>query len=78
MSIRLWWPSRNAGSSFHWMDRGLLSSRAYAWLTESGSFAVLGGGSEVWDQQAGWHLVAVETIRKYLGEGRRAGVNRMG
>jgi SAM-dependent methyltransferase len=62
-----------AGSSFHWMDRALLSTRVYSWLVGTGVIAVLGGGSEVWDQKAEWQVVAVETIREYLGERRRAG-----
>jgi ubiquinone/menaquinone biosynthesis C-methylase UbiE len=38
-----------AGSSFHWMDRELLSVRAYQALTDRGIFAIAGGGSDVWD-----------------------------
>jgi len=60
-----------AGSSFHWMDRATLSGRIHAALAEGGSFAILGGGSEVWDG-VGWHAVAAETIVEWLG-GRRAG-----
>ncbi|GAA3290740.1 class I SAM-dependent methyltransferase [Dactylosporangium vinaceum] len=62
-----------AGSSFHWMDRELLAGRVRAWLTGSGVFALLGGGSDVWEERAPWHTVAVQTIREYVGERRRAG-----
>jgi SAM-dependent methyltransferase len=62
-----------AGSSFHWMDRILLSARVHSWLTDTGVFAVLGGGSEVWDERAAWHTVAGGVIRKHLGERRGAG-----
>lgn len=62
-----------AGSSFHWMDRELLAGRVRTWLTDTGVFGLLGGGSDVWDERAPWHAVAVRTIREYVGERRRAG-----
>jgi SAM-dependent methyltransferase len=62
-----------AGSSFHWMDRDMLAPRIYRWLTATGIVAVLGGGSEVWEAKAGWHVVAVAALQHWLGERRRAG-----
>lgn len=62
-----------AGSSFHWMDRELLAGRVRTWLADTGVFGLLGGGSDVWDERAPWHAVAVRTIREYVGERRRAG-----
>ncbi|MFC4999322.1 class I SAM-dependent methyltransferase [Dactylosporangium cerinum] len=67
-----------AGSSFHWMDRRLLSARARDWLTGTGVVAVLGGGSDVWDVRTEWHAVAVRTIQRYLGQERRAGNQAFG
>lgn len=62
-----------AGSSFHWMDRELLSKRAFEGLTDGGAIALIGGGSSVWDETAPWHSIAVRCLRKHLGGSRRAG-----
>lgn len=62
-----------AGSSFHWMDRELLARRAHRALTERGAIGIIGGGSNVWDVTCGWHEVAVTTLKRWLGEHRRAG-----
>jgi len=62
-----------AGSSFHWMDRGLLAGRAYRALTAGGAIGVAGGGSSVWDVTCEWHEVAVASMKRWLGEQRRAG-----
>jgi SAM-dependent methyltransferase len=62
-----------AGSSFHWMDRQLLSRRAFRALTQTGSIALTGGGSDVWDIKCAWHEVAVRVIKRWLGSERRAG-----
>lgn len=62
-----------AGSSFHWMDRELLSKRAFEGLTDDGAIALIGGGSSVWDENAPWHSIAVRCLRKHLGDSRRAG-----
>ena len=62
-----------AGSSFHWMDRELLSQRAHTGLRRGAPLVLVGGGSSVWDENAEWHSVAVRCLRKHLGEPRRAG-----
>lgn len=62
-----------AGSSFHWMDRELLARRAFRALVDDGAIVIVGGGSAVWDLKCAWHEVAVETIKGWLGEQRRAG-----
>lgn len=67
-----------AGSAFHWMDRELLSQRAYAGLKDGAALALIGGGSSVWDENAEWHSIAVACLRKYLGEPRRAGSGTYG
>lgn len=61
-----------AGSSFHWMDRELLSQRAHTGLRRGAPLVLVGGGSSVWDENAEWHSVAVRCLRKHLGEPRRA------
>ncbi len=67
-----------AGSAFHWMDRELLSARAYAGLKPGRALALIGGGSSVWDENAEWHSIAVRCLRKHLGEPRRAGSGTYG
>lgn len=64
-----------AGSSFHWMDRDLLSARFRTALTGRGAVAVLGGSSSPWggSEAADWHEAALAVLRRWLGEERRAG-----
>ncbi|WP_432832902.1 class I SAM-dependent methyltransferase [Dactylosporangium sp. CA-092794] len=62
-----------AGSSFHWMDRELLSRRAFSALIDRGVIAIIGGGSDVWDIKCDWHEVAVRMMKRWLGDQRRAG-----
>ena len=61
-----------AGSAFHWMDRPLVAARATGWLAPGCCMAVLGGNSP-WTGTASWQPVAVEVVRRWLGERRRAG-----
>ena len=67
-----------AGSAFHWMDRELLSQRAYTGLKDGAAFALIGGGSSVWDENAEWHSIATTCLRTHLGELRRAGSGTYG
>jgi len=64
-----------SASAFHWMDRELLSRRAFQGLKIGGSLALLGGaGGNVWKGAQDWHRVAVECLRDYVGEwGQRPG-----
>src|SRR6476659_699593 len=56
-----------SASAFHWMDRELLSARAFSWLKPGGAFALVGGaGTDVWSGAAEWQRVAVECMKKYL------------
>lgn len=58
-----------SASAFHWMDRELLSERAFRGLKRNGALALTGGaGVDVWNGAAEWHKVAVECLLKYLGE----------
>lgn len=54
-------------SAFHWMDRELLSERAFRGLRGGGSLAVAGGGGDdIWSGGKDWHEVARACLVKYL------------
>lgn len=56
-------------SAFHWMDRELLSRRAFQGLRGDGALAVAGGaGTDIWQEAKDWHKVAVECLNRYLDE----------
>lgn len=56
-----------SASAFHWMDRSLLSSRAFEVTKPKGAFAVVGGaGTDIWQGGEEWHRVAVDCLGKYL------------
>ncbi|MET0304814.1 MAG: class I SAM-dependent methyltransferase [Solirubrobacterales bacterium] len=68
-----------SASAFHWMDRELLSERAFRGLRQDGALALVGGaGTNIWNGAVEWHKVAVECLSKYLGEQRPPEVNRDG
>lgn len=68
-----------SASAFHWMDRELLSERAFVGLKPGGSLALLGGaGASIWSGAVEWHKVAVECLEKYLGERRPPEPTRSG
>src|SRR5207247_8702458 len=60
------------GAAFHWMDCPLVANRALQWLPPGRWLAVLGSNSP-WTGDAEWQQVALDVIRKWLGEERRAG-----
>lgn len=62
-----------SGSAFHWMDRELLSRRCYDALRPGCALALIGGGSRLWESAGGWQEIVRETIKRWLGEKRRAG-----
>jgi len=62
-----------AGSSFHWMDRELMSGRIFDALVSGGALALLGGGPAVWSGRSEWHDVAAAVLTDWLGPRRRAG-----
>lgn len=64
-----------SASAFHWMDRKLLSERAFHGLKPDGSLALVGGaGGNVWKGAIEWHKVAVQCLRNHVGEwGQRRG-----
>lgn len=56
-----------SASAFHWMDRELLSERAFAGLKPGGAVAVTGGaGDDIWRGRKPWHRVAIECLGRYL------------
>jgi SAM-dependent methyltransferase len=68
-----------SASAFHWMDRELLSERAFAGLKAGGALALLGGaGGNVWSGAVEWQKVAVECLERYLGKQRPPEVKRTG
>jgi SAM-dependent methyltransferase len=68
-----------SASAFHWMDRELLSERAFHGLKSGGALALTGGaGATIWSGTVEWHKVAVECLRKYLGEQRPPEAKRTG
>jgi hypothetical protein len=68
-----------SASAFHWMDRELLSERAFVGLKAGGALALLGGaGGNIWNGATEWQRVAVECLEKYLGKQRPPEVKRTG
>lgn len=58
-----------SASAFHWMDRELLSERAFAGLKPGGAVAITGGaGDDIWSGRKEWHKVAIKCLRKYLDQ----------
>ncbi|HEY8814174.1 MAG TPA: class I SAM-dependent methyltransferase [Candidatus Dormibacteraeota bacterium] len=58
-----------SASAFHWMDRELLSMRAFQGLRGDGALAVAGGGgADIWQGAKDWHKVAIECLAKYLDD----------
>ncbi|MBI4220735.1 MAG: methyltransferase domain-containing protein [Chloroflexi bacterium] len=60
------------GQSLHWMDpdQTLRSVRA---LTDSGGGVAILGARSIWGGTAPWEVAAIETVKRWLGEPRRAG-----
>lgn len=68
-----------SASAFHWMDRELLSERAFQGLKAGGALALTGGaGATIWSGSVEWHKVAVNCLEKYLGKRRPPEVKRTG
>lgn len=60
------------GAAFHWMDRPAVAAQCLEWLASGHCVAVLGSNSP-WTGEAPWQQVAVDVMRRRLGEHRRAG-----
>lgn len=56
-----------SASAFHWMDRELLSARAFESLRPGGAVAIAGGaGDDIWRGRKEWHRIAIECLEKHL------------
>jgi len=62
------------GSSFHWMDRDVVLSRARHLLEPGGGIALSAGNRPWWDGPEDWHQAITTVVKRYLGDQRRAGV----
>jgi SAM-dependent methyltransferase len=61
------------GSSFHWMDRDLVLGRAREALEPGCGIALAAGIRPWWDGPEDWHQSITATVKRYLGDRRRAG-----
>jgi trans-aconitate methyltransferase len=61
------------GASFHWTDRVAVAHRLDKFIEPDGAIVVL-SPSSFWDgRDREWKAVVIETIKRWLGEERRAG-----
>lgn len=60
------------GSSFHWTDREATAGLVLELLQPGGALVILGSNSP-WKGKEEWQKIAVDKIREWLGEERRAG-----
>lgn len=60
------------GAAFHWMDKALVGAKCLSWLKPGATLAVVGPNS-TWNGDEHWQRLAVDVIRHWLGEKRRAG-----
>lgn len=61
--------------SLHWMQQDLVMTKVRQMIEPGAGIALVGGSESWWDGPLDWHQVMTRTIRKYLGERRRAGAN---
>jgi trans-aconitate methyltransferase len=62
-----------SGSAFHWMDRDGVLTRVQEVLEPGCGIALAGGAGVWWEGKEDWHQAVTATIKRYLGERRRAG-----
>src|SRR6476620_8334054 len=60
------------GGAFHWMDRDVVLERVQQVLVPGGGIALM-GMETIWGAPEPWAQVVMATIRRWLGEERRAG-----
>lgn len=60
------------GSAFHWMDRDLVLERVQQVLKPGGGIALM-GMQTIWEAPEPWAQAVMATIRRWLGDERRAG-----
>ncbi len=61
------------GAAFHWMDREVVLRRVWDLLAPGGGIALTGMGT-IWGAPEPWAQDVTATVRRWLGEERRAGV----
>jgi len=63
------------GASFHWMDQDKVLEEVYKIANEGGGIVLVSNTSSIHRNRGNdaWKDVVLETIKKYLGEKRRAG-----
>ena len=60
------------GQALHWMDIDLVLRRCCTMLAGGGGVAIVGSRS-IWGGDSDWELAVMDTVRKWLGNERRAG-----
>jgi ubiquinone/menaquinone biosynthesis C-methylase UbiE len=60
------------GASFHWMDQVAVANRMHELLEPGGGLVAVAPNS-VWEGGEDWQRFVVDTIKKHVGEERRAG-----
>lgn len=60
------------GAAFHWMDREVVLERVQRVLTPGGGIALM-GMQTIWGAPEPWAQVVTATVRRWLGDERRAG-----
>ncbi len=60
------------GAAFHWMDRDAVLDRVRQLLVPNGGIALMGMGT-IWGAPEPWAQVVTATVRRWLGDERRAG-----
>jgi ubiquinone/menaquinone biosynthesis C-methylase UbiE len=61
------------GASFHWTDRVAVAHRLDKFIEPGGAIVVLSPSSFWAGRATSWKAIVVETIKRWLGEERRAG-----
>jgi SAM-dependent methyltransferase len=61
------------GASFHWTDRILVARRLDQFIEPGGAIVILSPASFWTGRAQGWKTIVIDTIKRWLGEERRAG-----
>lgn len=65
------------GQSLHWMDIEATLRKCRTLLAPGGGISIIGSRS-IWGGESEWELAVVETVKRWLGEARRAGAGSFG
>jgi SAM-dependent methyltransferase len=66
------------GQSLHWMDIDSMLAKARTLLAPGGGIAIVGSRSIWGGETAEWEIAVIETVKRWLGEERRAGSGSYG